>query len=312
MLRENLTLARPFLALLAVFAVGRWVMGVREVDYSRGHHIFSLVTLTVFGSAFYCAFLRRWLGFGIMRCVGMAMLLAFFAQAVIFVLTGLSYGLGLHTYFNHPTALNVEAPIGAGEAMLRRLGGLTFNTLSSGIIGALGWSLGAILPDQPAPRTSPRPGVGVAASLVVLALLAPPAWAADLAAERATLMRIDKEWAQAAAARDAEKVLSFWAEDARVYPPGQPVVAGKDALRRFVTDSFAIPGFAISWETTEFVVSAGGDLAYGTATNKVTFPGPQGSMTEVGRAVTVWKKGADKRWRCVIDIWNAEPKAPPK
>lgn len=154
MLRENLRLARPFLALLAIFAVGRWVMGVRGVDYAQGHHVFSLVTLTVFGSAFYCAFLRRWLGFGIMRCVGMAMLLAFCTQAVILVLTGLSYGLGLHTYFNHPTAMNVEAPIGVGEAMARRLGGLLFNTLSSGIIGALGWSLGAVLPDQPAPQRS--------------------------------------------------------------------------------------------------------------------------------------------------------------
>ena len=155
MLRENLRLARPFLALLAIFAVGRWVMGLRGVDYSQGHHVFSLVTLTVFASAFYCAFLRRWMGFGIMRCVGMAMLLAFCAQAVILIATGLSYGLGLHTYFNHPTALNVEAPIAAGEAMARRLGGLVFNTLSSGIIGALGWSLGAILPDAPAPVSAP-------------------------------------------------------------------------------------------------------------------------------------------------------------
>ena len=152
MLREYLKLARPFLVLRAIFAVGRWSMGVAGVDYTKGHHVFSLVTLTVFGSAFYCAFLRRWLGFGIMRCVGMAMLLAFCAQAVILVATGLSYGLGLHTYFNHPTALNVETAIPAGEAMLRRLGGLVFNTLSSGIIGALGWILGAILPDTPAPQ----------------------------------------------------------------------------------------------------------------------------------------------------------------
>src|SRR5688572_3138514 len=52
MLRENLRLARPFLALLAIFAVARWVMGVRGVDYSQGHHVFSLVTLTTFASVF--------------------------------------------------------------------------------------------------------------------------------------------------------------------------------------------------------------------------------------------------------------------
>ena len=47
MLREYLKVARPFLVLLAIFAVGRWSMGVAGVDYTKGHHVFSLVTLTV-------------------------------------------------------------------------------------------------------------------------------------------------------------------------------------------------------------------------------------------------------------------------
>jgi hypothetical protein len=152
MLRENLKLARPFLVLLAIFAVGRWVIGVRGVDYARGTNIFSLVTLTIFGSAFYCAFLRRWLGFGIMRCVGLGMTLAFCTQVVIFAATALSYALGIDTYFSHPTAMNLDGPVPVGEAMKIRFGGLVFNTLSGSIIGALGWILGAVLPDAPPPQ----------------------------------------------------------------------------------------------------------------------------------------------------------------
>ena len=152
MLREYLRLARPFLVLLALFAVGRWSMGLGGVDYAKGHHVFSLVTLTVLGTMFYAAFARRWLGYPIMRTVGLGMTLGFCAQLVILVLTLVSYLLGMNTYFNHPTALNAEGPVAFGAAMGGRVGGLVANTLFAGIAAALGWVFGAALPDSAAPR----------------------------------------------------------------------------------------------------------------------------------------------------------------
>jgi uncharacterized protein (TIGR02246 family) len=135
---------------------------------------------------------------------------------------------------------------------------------------------------------------------------------ADAQAERAALFRLDKAWAQAAAAKDVEAIVSYWSDDAQVIPPGQPPVIGKEALRRYVSESLKVPGFSIGWSTTEFVVSGSGDVAYGVGTNVVTFPGPDGkTITERGRAVTVWRKGADRHWKCVLDIWNAEPGPPP-
>jgi ketosteroid isomerase-like protein len=150
------------------------------------------------------------------------------------------------------------------------------------------------------------------AAAALVGLCAASASARDMAAERATLMRLDKEWAAAAAARDLEKTLSYWGDNARVFPPGQPVVIGKDALRKFVTESFAVPGFAIQWETAYFVVNDAGDMAYGVGTNSVSFDGPGGTPTvDKGRAVSIWKKGADGAWKCVIDMWNAAPAAVP-
>jgi ketosteroid isomerase-like protein len=134
----------------------------------------------------------------------------------------------------------------------------------------------------------------------------------DVAAERAALVRADKAWSDAAAARDVETVLSYWTDDATVYPPGQPAVVGTDALRRYVTGGFALPGFSIGWETHAFEVSASGDMAYGVGTNVVTINDAQGrTITERGRAVTVWRKDRDGKWRCVVDIWNAGPGASP-
>jgi ketosteroid isomerase-like protein len=133
---------------------------------------------------------------------------------------------------------------------------------------------------------------------------APP----DPGVERAALFRLDRAWAQAAAAKDVEKTLSFWADDASVIPPGQPAVVGKGAIREYISAGFALPGFSIHWETTSFVVSPSGDMAYGIATNKITVNGPQGNqLTDHGRAITVWRKDPGGSWRCVVDIWNAGP-----
>ena len=80
---------------------------------------------------------------------------------------------------------------------------------------------------------------------VLLAGAAPATAKVDVAAERAALFQADKAWSEAAAAEDVEKTLSLWTDDATVYPPGQPAVVGKDAIRRYVTEGFALPGFSI-------------------------------------------------------------------
>ena len=122
------------------------------------------------------------------------------------------------------------------------------------------------------------------------------------------LRRIDSEWAAAATAgKDIERIVSFWADDAIVVPPGMATLTGKDSIREYVTTSLSIPGFTISWETTQFAVSEAGDMAYGVGTNRVTFPLENGALrTAEGRAVTVWRK-ENGAWKCVVDIWNDAP-----
>jgi hypothetical protein len=144
---ENLRVARLYLVVLALFTVGRWVMGVRGVPYERGHHVFSLVTLTVLASVFHAAFCRKWRGYSVLQAIGLGITLGLMSQVVILLATALSYALNVDTYFVNPRALNVEAALTAGEALPRRLGGLVANTLFNGIAGGIGWVLGATLPE---------------------------------------------------------------------------------------------------------------------------------------------------------------------
>jgi uncharacterized protein (TIGR02246 family) len=122
---------------------------------------------------------------------------------------------------------------------------------------------------------------------------------------RAEILRLDAEWSQAAESGDLEKILSYWSDDASVFPPGSPALVGKAAIRAYVAQSLQMPGFRISWKTNEVSVAAGGDLAYGIGTNRVSFDGPDGKRVTVeGKAVTVWRKDASGAWKCVVDIWN--------
>lgn len=127
-------------------------------------------------------------------------------------------------------------------------------------------------------------------------------------AESRRLLERDAQWAAAAEGRDIERILEFWTEDAIVCPPGLPVVVGKAALRAYVQASLAIPGFRISWTSSDARLSPDGQFGYLLSQNAVTAPGPTGQLTTThGRAVTVWRRETDGEWRCAVDIWNAEP-----
>ena len=146
---ENLRVLRLYLAVLGIFAVGRWLMGVKGVPYERGHHVFSIVIMTTLACFFYVAFTRRWRGYKVLRAMVLAVTMGFASQLVILLATVLSYALGMNTYFNHPTALNANHALPLGEALAGRLMGLLANSLMSGIVGAFGWALGGLLPEGP-------------------------------------------------------------------------------------------------------------------------------------------------------------------
>jgi len=93
-----------------------------------------------------------------------------------------------------------------------------------------------------------------------------------------------------------------------VLPPDQPVVVGKPAIKEFVRQSMAMPGFSVTWEPEQAVIAAGGDLGYMVERNRITFADSSGSIrTQLGKAVTIWKKDSAGNWKCVIETWNRNP-----
>jgi ketosteroid isomerase-like protein len=131
----------------------------------------------------------------------------------------------------------------------------------------------------------------------------------NLERERQRVLEQDAEWAALSSkGQDVDRIVAFWTDDARVFAPGLPAFSGKAALRSYVEGALAIPGFHITWSTSEANLSPDGQLAYLLSTNAVTMPGPGGQpVTTNGRAVTVWRREPDGNWRCAVDIWNDAP-----
>jgi hypothetical protein len=145
---ETLRVARLFFVLLVIVATGRWLMGTFDVPYANGHHVFSIVILTIYASLFYGAFTRRWRDFRLIQAALLGVTMGLAAQLVILLLTVMSYALGLDTYYNHPTALNAPEALPFGQALGVRFGGLIGNSIGSGIVAALGWALGGLVPKR--------------------------------------------------------------------------------------------------------------------------------------------------------------------
>jgi uncharacterized protein (TIGR02246 family) len=122
------------------------------------------------------------------------------------------------------------------------------------------------------------------------------------AADEAAIHALVKDWSTAAQAKDAEKFLAVYAEDAAVMFEDGPDLSGKAAIREAVPGMMQDPNFALSFAADKVVVARSGDLAYETGSYQMTMSDAKKKpATENGRYVVVWQKQADGAWKVVVD-----------
>ena len=132
-----------------------------------------------------------------------------------------------------------------------------------------------------------------------------PAQAAGVDANAKVLAQLDADWSKAAGARDAERVASFYADDAIAYPPGMPLAVGRAAAQRVWASYFVNATFKISWKTDH--ASVNGDLGFTSGAYEDSYKGADGKLVvETGKYVCVWKKQKEGGWKAVHDIWNTD------
>jgi len=145
--------------------------------------------------------------------------------------------------------------------------------------------------------------------LAILALAASGcAQRVDVEAEAAAIRQAtDVEWLAAWQAKNLERWVSFYTDDAVLLPPNAPILIGKEAIRAVVSKVLSSPGYAGSWHTTKIEVARSGDLAYSYGTEETTVNDAEGKpVTDQEKWVAVWKKQADGSWKCAVLILNSD------
>ena len=120
------------------------------------------------------------------------------------------------------------------------------------------------------------------------------------------LRDLDAQWSKAAAAKDVERTIAYYADDAVVLPPNRPSATTKEAIRKLWQDLLASPGFALSWKPTRVEASKSGDMAHVSGTYEFSINDASGKpFSDRGKYLEVWKKQADGNWKCAADMWNS-------
>jgi ketosteroid isomerase-like protein len=133
---------------------------------------------------------------------------------------------------------------------------------------------------------------------------APGAPASLSAAELDSVKAVDAAFAAGMNARDTAAVFAVYAADARLMPPDSPILDGAAA---HPVIAGLIAGGASDFALTSTTAYGVGDLAYlvGTASFKM------GGASETVKYAEVLRKGADGKWRYVVDMFSGvAPPAP--
>ena len=116
----------------------------------------------------------------------------------------------------------------------------------------------------------------------------------------------DAQWSKVAAAKDLDKTVAFYADDAVVLPPNQAAVMTKDGIRN-LWKGFLDSLTEIRWKTTRVEMAKSGDMGYLIGTYEMTL---KDGTKDRGKYCEVWKKQADGKWKVSADMFSSDLPAP--
>lgn len=126
-------------------------------------------------------------------------------------------------------------------------------------------------------------------------------------ADEKALRDADDSWSKAAGAKDLDKTVSFYADDAIVLPPNEAMITSKDGIRN-MWKGFLDGITDISWKATRVEMARSGDMAVLTGTYTMTM---KDGSKDRGKYCEVWEKKADGKWKCGTDMFSSDLPATP-
>lgn len=95
----------------------------------------------------------------------------------------------------------------------------------------------------------------------------------------------------------------IYTADARILPPGAPMIAGREAIKKFWKDLVtSANGRSCVLESVEVMPAGDGVVEIGKASLTIEPAGQSPATMEV-KYVVYWRN-EDNRWKWHVDIWN--------
>ena len=135
--------------------------------------------------------------------------------------------------------------------------------------------------------------------------------AADPAAIEQQLKTIEGGWEKDYQARDVDKAVAHYSNDAAVANPGMALASDEVARKMAISQFLSDPSMKVTFASDRVGVAQSGEMAYtrGHYAIETTDSKTKQPKTETGSYLTVWKKQADGSWKAVEDF--VTPGAPP-
>ena len=121
------------------------------------------------------------------------------------------------------------------------------------------------------------------------------------------LAQISSQFSAAYVQGDIDKLISFYTDDAVIFPGNSDLIKGKEAIRKYWTQP---PGRIVSHhKITSVEIKIIGEFAYDygyyeiSGSNNGEAWGPN-----YGKYLIVWKQEKDGSWKMHLDMWNSRPK----
>ena len=127
------------------------------------------------------------------------------------------------------------------------------------------------------------------------------------------LKDVETQWNQDYVAKDLDKLVGHYSDDAVLMAPGEAATVGKDAIRAALKGMVTDPTMTLKFQASKVDTSNSGDMGYTQGSYTLTLTDPQSKQLihDNGSYVTVYKKGADGTWKAVSDIASSSVPMPP-
>ena len=120
------------------------------------------------------------------------------------------------------------------------------------------------------------------------------------------LRAADSRLLQAAQAGDATAFAAMFADDGELKFPNEPALVGPAAIQERTARDFAMPGFRINWEVSDWAISGSADLAVSRGNYEFGLTTPGGPITDRGRFVAVWERNDAGEWKVTTDMISSD------